>query len=119
MSMWVPCKNFAKTREIAVNFRMQGIGDSASYARRKHGGARLAWRIDGATGTETGRVKGSCQPSLVSPREAVVAITAGRFCQRPCPADAFSPAVWQAPRLPGEDSSISARMACMSSVAQS
>jgi len=70
---------------------MQGIGDSASYASREQGGARLAWRIDGATGTETARVKGSCQPSLVSPREAVVAITAGRFCQRAYPADAFSP----------------------------
>jgi len=74
------------------------------------------WRIEGATGKETGRVRSSCQPSLVSPGEAVVAIMAGRFCQPP--ADAFSPAAWQMPRLPGENSSISARMACMSSVAE-
>ncbi|MGA9862927.1 MAG: hypothetical protein WBQ19_12495, partial [Terriglobales bacterium] len=82
---------------------MQRIGDTASYARREQGGARLAWRIDGATGTETGRVKSSCHPSLLSPGEVVFAITAGRFCQRPCQADALSPAAWQTPRLPGED----------------
>src|SRR5208283_529694 len=44
--------------------------------------------------------------------------TAGRLCQRLCETQAFSPAAWQTPRLLGEDSSISARMACKSSEAE-
>jgi len=43
----------------------------------------------------------------------------GQILPAGVPGRCLFPAVWQAPRLPGEDSSISARMACMSSVAQS
>ena len=97
---------------------MQRISDLASYARREYGGARLARRIDGAAGIERGRVKSSSRRSLMSPSEAVVATIAGRFCQRLCQTEAFSPAAWQILRLPGEHSSISARIACRSSVAE-
>lgn len=97
---------------------MQRIGDLANYARSEHGGARLAWRIDETTGGERGRVKDSSRPMLVSPIEVAVLITAGRFWQRLCQPEAFSTVDWQTLRLPGEDSSISARMACRSSVAE-
>ena len=97
---------------------MQPIGDLASYPRREHGGARLARRIEGATGTERGAMKSSSRPSLVSPSEAMVATTAGRFCQGLCQTEAFPTAAWPTPRLPGEDSSISDRMACRSSLAE-
>ena len=40
----------------------------------------------------------------MSPREAVVATIAGRFCQRLCQTEAFSPAAWQILRSPGKRS---------------
>src|SRR5271166_4725375 len=97
---------------------MQWIGDLASYARQKHGGARLARRIDGATGNESRTEKSFCPGSGARPIGAEVAATAGRLCQRLCETEAFSPAAWQTLRLLGEDSSISARMACRSSEAE-
>jgi hypothetical protein len=118
---WVcglPPENFVIMREAAVNSWMLRIGDVASYARREHGGARLARRVEGATGTERGTVKSSHRPSPMGPSETVVATTAGRFCQGLYQTEAFSTTAWQTPRLPGEDSSISARMACKSSLAE-
>jgi len=97
---------------------MQRIGDGASYPRQEHGGARLARRIDGVAGTARGAMRSSCQPSPVSLMETMAGTTAGRFCPEPCQAQAFCPAVWQTVRLPGENSSISARMACKSSLAE-
>ena len=63
-------------------------------------------------------MKRSSRPTLVSLIEAEVAITAGRLWQRLCQTEAFSTAAWQTLRLPGEDSSISARIACRSSLAE-
>src|SRR5271156_5985167 len=102
----------------AVNSWIYPIGDLASYAACAHGGARLARRIEGAAGTERATAKNSCQPSLLSPSGAVIATIAGRSCQGLCQTEAFSSAAWQTLRLHGEDSSISARMACKSSLAE-
>jgi hypothetical protein len=102
----------------AVNSWMHPIGDLASYAACAHGGARLARRIEGARSTERGTVRNSCQPSLLSPKEGVMAIMAGRSCQGLVQTEAFVTAAWQTLRLHGEDSSISARMACKSSLAE-
>src|SRR5208282_5557347 len=97
---------------------MQPISNLASYARRKHGGARLARRSDGAAGNERRTVTSCCHGSRTRPIAAEVPATAGRLCQRLCETEAFSPADWQTLRLLGDDSSISARMACRSSEAE-
>jgi hypothetical protein len=106
----------------AVNRRqflwMRPTGHLAVYARREEGGARLARRMDVPTSAGRGSVGGSCLPSPTSPSEVAAETTAGRFCQRLCQTEALSPAVWETLRLPGEDSSISARMACRSSEAE-
>ena len=52
---------------------MQPISDLASYARRGHGGARLARRIDGTAGSAGRTVKRSCQRSCERPITAEVA----------------------------------------------
>ncbi len=91
---------------------------SSNYARREQGGARLARRTTGAAGSDCGTEKDSCQPSISGANVAVAATTAGKVCHRLCQAEVFSAAAWRALRLPGEDSSISVRIACRSSVAE-
>ncbi len=90
---------------------------SATYARQEDGGARLDKGIDGATGAKSETEKSSSRTSRIR-RGDTAATTAGRLCQRQFPTEALSPAHWQTPRLPGENSSISARMACRSSEAE-
>jgi hypothetical protein len=85
--------------------------------RRERGGPRPEQRIDGATGSNRDTEKISCF-SIVNASAAVLATIAGRFCQRLCHTEAFSPHACETLRLPGEDSSISARMACRSSEAE-
>jgi len=82
------------------------------------GGARPAWRIDGAIGNKREALRDSWRDSLVSPSGAGIAKTAPRCSDRLCPTEVFSPPTWQTARLQGEDSSISARMACRSSLAE-
>ena len=113
---WLP--SIRRRQFAAVTSWMQRVGCRANYTRREAGGARLERRIDGAWGRAIETIADSCQVSLVSPSEAAMATTAERFCPRPCPIATFSPATWQMPRLPGDDSSISARIACRSSLAE-
>src|ERR1700691_469488 len=85
--------------------------------RRKRGGPRPEQRIDGTTGSGIDTEKISCA-SIMNPSAAALPTIADRFCQRLCHTEAFSPPAWETLRLPGEDSSISARMACRSSEAE-
>jgi len=94
----------------------QWISDEANYPRT--GGARPEWRIDGAGGSEGKTLRNSCRDALVSPSEAGITTSGQRCWDRLCQTEAFSPPDWQTLRLQGEDSSISARMAWISSLAE-
>jgi hypothetical protein len=118
MIMWA----YERARKYGESSRRQFLhectSDLSNYPREETGGARLARRIDGAAGNKTERVRDPCRVSDVSLSEAAIATTAHRFWHRLCQTDDFSPPATQILRLQGEDSSLSARMACKSSLAE-
>ena len=92
-------------------------GGAANYARREQGGPRVARRTNGAAGNSKRTTLKSCQPSRPGAKTENAAIAAGEFCPRLCQLEVRSVPAWRT-RLLAPDSSISARMACKSSVAE-
>jgi hypothetical protein len=86
------------------------------YRRNERGGARLARLTAGAASTNKCRVGKACQPWVHTIKELAITASAGGFCH--FQAEGFSFPVCRTLRLPSGDSSISARMARRSSVAE-
>jgi hypothetical protein len=111
-----PPMNCVKTDERSPFLVLQTTGDSRNYAGRESGGARPARWTAGVDGTDRLRDGRGSQPSSFRTKELAFAVNAGGLCH--FQTEALSLVICRMVRLLAGDSSISARMARRSSVAE-
>jgi hypothetical protein len=114
-----PCCGFISASDQQC-LRSEHLSEFAlkNYERKNSGGARPVCTWHGLANEAEQKTETSNKPNCGAGSPAVTATCAGGPCSRFTPAEDFSFAACRTARLLLADSSISARMACKSSVAE-